>query len=85
MRDSATPRAPLQWAYDLQARQVHETAQTPEHERLTQADRDAWRDALASSAVDDAALQAQFTPPPFGSLPPAMQADRLAAANRSAA
>ena len=70
----AADRNRLQWAYDLQAREGGQTKHTSGSVRLTQAQRDAWRVALASSTVDTSGLRVDYTPPPADCLPPAMRA-----------
>ena len=71
-------RHPMQWAHDLREREEA-------GEILSAYQRSCYREALGSSFGNAADRGPTFTAPPLETLPPAMYADRLAAANRSAA
>ena len=74
---SAPRESALQWAFDLRDRELR-------GETLLPVQMTTWRAAIGATPLP-AQNGPTFTPPPLETLPPAMYADRLAAANRSAA
>lgn len=77
MRDLQLHHSPIQWAHDLRDREAAEDADTPASKRMTQVQRDAWREALASKAADPIGEGVTFNPIPLGALPPAMRAEAM--------
>lgn len=67
LRDKIARRKPLQWAYDLQAKEAA-------GERLNERQKAAWREALAEQV--DESIGGVFTPIPDEFLPPGMRQQR---------